>query len=133
MPSASQKAQVQVAAIADRIQSRLGGERGAQPGLTGGLAHDFAGEHDTVRAGEPCGRPTGHLELPHAILGLEGLDPGSGVDQGRHAKIGKRSNPAHRIQRERCRPAHVFAAERELVLVGDMQLEVRFRLQVGQR
>ena len=58
--------------------------------------------------------------------------PSSGVDQGRHTKIGERRNSPHRIQRERGRPADILAEERELVLVGDVQVETGFRLQIRQ-
>ena len=127
------KAHMKVAAVADRVRRRLGGECRAQPALARGFMHDLAGEHDTIRARETRSRPAGDLELPHAILGLEGLDPGSGVDQGRHTKIGERRNPTHGIQRERGRPADILAEERELVLVGDVQVETGFRLQIRQR
>ena len=123
---------MKVAAVADRIRGRLGRECRAQPALARGLMHDLAGEHDTIRARETRSRPAGDLELPDAILGLEGLDPGSGVDQGRHTKIGERRNSPHRIQRERGRPADILAEERELVLVGDVQVETGFRLQIRQ-
>ena len=127
------EAQVKVAAVAHRIRGRLGRECRAQPALAGGLVHDFAGQHHTVRACETRRRPAGDLELPDAVLGLEGLDPGSGVDQGCHAKIGERRDAAHGIQRERRRPADILAIERELVLVGEVQVEAGLGLQVGQR
>ena len=133
LPVGVPKAHVEVAAVADRVRCRLGGERRAQSALARSLVHDLSAEHHTVRARETGGRSACYLELPHAVLGLEGLDPGPRVDQGCDAKIGERRDPARRIQRERSRPADILAVERELVLIGDVKVEPRFRLQVRQR
>ena len=122
-----------MAAVADRIRGRLGREGRAQPALAGGFAHDFPRQHHTVRAREPRRRPIGHLVLRHAVFGLEGLETEIGVDQGRHAEIGERRDPAHGIQREGRRPTEFLPDQPELVLVRDMQIEPRFRLQICQR
>ena len=97
------QAQVEVTAVADRVRGRLRRECRAQ------------------------------VAPADSVLGLEGLEPDARVEQGRHAEIGERRDPAHRIEREWGRPAERAAGDGEFVLVRNPELEFRPGLQADQR
>ena len=94
-------AQVEVTAVSDGVGGRLGRERRPQATLASGLPDHLPGHHHAIRSRDANRGPTAHFELSHSELGLECLEPDTGIEKRRGAEIRKRCDAANRVEGER--------------------------------